>query len=305
MKKAIVLFLLIIFMINSVSAEYVDLTLSYPKEAIYGEDVTITFEIVNNSNDRLWDGTIAIDDSFLTQYKNYIKSERNYQTNPFKFSIIEPGKSVKESFVLNFDGNTPLNRATFNVILKCGKGMCRGGCAPFYLEKTVSINLSEKRAEAKIILDKEEFEAIKGETTEIPFLLENIGDIPIQDVSVEIKGDIVSNSKVNISYIGPGVQASDKLLVSIDENISAKSLNPIVVAKFKDPNRNEGLVYKNITITIVEKEIPIESNNSMVDNVNETLEVKNSPPMLFYVLLSLSAITIISVIAFAIYWFKG
>ncbi|NMC58714.1 MAG: hypothetical protein GYA51_04905 [Candidatus Methanofastidiosa archaeon] len=302
MRKILALLLLFIFITKPVLADYVDLTVSYPKEAIYGEEIRITFEIINNSNDRLWDGTITIDDSFFNKYKVYIKSERNYDTNPFEFSIIEPGRSFKESFILTFEKDTPIDKASFKIILKCGKGMCRGGCAPFYLEKTVNIDLNEKNAEVLIRLDENEFTAYKGENIEIPFLIDNIGDIQIRNVSAEIKGDINSDNIVNISYINPGNKTSDKLVLSIDENASKTSLNPIIVVKFLDPNGNEGLIYENIKINIVEEEHKPET--IIASNDTNTTIVKRSPPLLFYVLIFLSILSIILVFAFVIYLIK-
>ena len=298
MKKIIVLSLLMMFITNPVSAEYVDLTLAYPREANYGEEIVITFELINNSNDRLWDGTIAIDDSFLNQYKDYIKSE----TNSFKFSIVEPGESIKESFVLTFVGGMPIDKATFNIILKCGKGMCRGGCTPFYMEKMVNINLNKEMAEAAILLDNKNITVTKGQTIEMPFSIKNTGNIPIKDVTVELKGEVVSDSKVNISFISPGTEASGKLVLTIDDNTSPRSYNPIIIANFKDINENKGVVYENIKIDIVEKEIPTESNNSNVDE--ETNELRNSRPLLFYVLIGLSVLSILLVAGFVLYVYK-
>jgi len=298
MKKIIVLSLLMMFITNPVSAEYVDLTLAYPREANYGEEIVITFELINNSNDRLWDGTIAIEDSFLNQYKDYIKSE----TNSFKFSIVEPGGRIKESFVLTFVEGMPLDKAAFSIVLKCGKGMCRGGCTPFYMEKMVNINLNEERAEAAIILDNKNITVTKGETIEMPFSIKNTGNIPIKEVTVELKGEVVSDSKVNISYISPGTEASGKLVVTIDDNTSPKSYNPIIIANFKDINENKGVVYENIKIDVVEKGIPTESNNFTVDE--ETNELRNSRPLLFYVLIGLSVLSILLVAGFVLYVYK-
>lgn len=298
MKKIIVLALLMMFITNPISAEYVDLTLSYPREANYGEEIVITFELINNSNDRLWDGTIAIEDSFLNQYKDYIKSE----TNSFKFSIVEPGESIKESFVLTFVEGIPVDKATFNIVLKCGKGMCRGGCTPFYMEKMVNINLNEERAEAAIILDNKNITVAKGETIEVPFSIKNTGNIPIKEVTVELKGEVISDSKVNISFISPGTEASGKLVLTIDGNTSPRSYNPIIIANFKDINENKGIVYENIKIDVVEKGIPTESNNSTVDE--ETNELRNSRPLLFYVLIGLSVLSILLVAGFVLYVYK-
>jgi hypothetical protein len=305
MKKMAIVFFLLIILIQPVVAEYVDMNLTYPTESIKGEEIRITFEIINNSNDRLWDGKISIDDEFINKYKNYIHSEINYQNNPFQFSIVEPGRSVKDSFILSFDKEIPIDQVSFKIILKCGKGMCRGGCRPFYLEKTVNISLKEKRAEATIELDKNEYNIESGEKLEIPFIVKNIGDIQIRNVTVELKGDIVSDEKINIPYINPGIDSSNVLLVSLDKNFSNINLNPIIVVKFQDINGNEGLIYKNIKINIIEKIVEPESNISNLDTEKNEVEMKNSPPLIFYFLIFISIISIILVFGFVIYLIKG
>lgn len=291
------------FILQPVLAEYVDLTLSYPSNVEKGEEVTITFEIINQSNERLWDGTIMIEESFMNKYKSYIQSDRDYQNNPFKFSIIEPGQSMKETFVLTFKEAIPLKEVKFNIVLKCGKGACRGGCRPFYLEKPVSIALLEERAEAILKLDINEFTAYKGETLEIPFSLENIGKVQMRNIKVEIKGDILSDETLNIDYLNPGKEISDKIIVSIGENSSKTSLNPIVLARFQDPTGKEGMAYEDIIITVIEKEKVKESNTS---EVNDEVIKETSPqiPILFYFFLFLSIVAIIAVIIFVIYLFK-
>lgn len=136
--------LVLSFLVQPVMGEYVDIILSYPENVEKGEEIEITFEIINQSNDILWDGTILIEESFMNNYKPYIQSNRDYQTNPLKFSTVEPGESFKETFVLTFNRDIPLNEARFNIVLKCGKGPCRGGCRPFYMEKLVYMELLEK-----------------------------------------------------------------------------------------------------------------------------------------------------------------
>jgi hypothetical protein len=284
-------------------AEYIDLSLSYPTNAEKGDEVRITFEIINQSNDRLWDGTIFIEESFMEKYGSFIESERDYQNNPFKFSMIEPGKSFKEEYVLSFKEDFPLKEAKFNIILKCGKGSCRGGCRPFYLEKTVTISLTEKRAEAVLKLDEDNFTSYRGDTLEIPFTLENTGNIQMTDIKVEIKGDISSDKTFNISYLNPGNEVSKELLISIDENISDVFLNPIILARFSDTSGREGMTYKNIKINVIEKEKIVESNASVITNeIIEAPEPKTSS--LFYFFLFLSIVGIIAVIIFVLYLFK-
>jgi hypothetical protein len=239
----------------------------------------------------------------MEKYGSFIESERDYQNNPFKFSMIEPGKSFKEEYVLSFKEDFPLKEAKFNIILKCGKGSCRGGCRPFYLEKTVTISLTEKRAEAVLKLDEDNFTSYRGDTLEIPFTLENTGNIQMTDIKVEIKGDISSDKTFNISYLNPGNEVSKELLISIDENISDVFLNPIILARFSDTSGREGMTYKNIKINVIEKEKIVESNASVITNeIIETPEPKNSS--LFYFFLFLSIVGIIAVIIFVLYLFK-
>ncbi|MFA7690079.1 MAG: hypothetical protein WCY18_03175 [Methanofastidiosum sp.] len=303
MKRLFLFALILSFIVYPISAEYIDLKLSYPNNVEKGKEIAITLEIINQSNDRLWDGTIMIEESFMGEYKAYIKSIRDYQNNPFKFSIIEPGQSIKETFVLTFTEDIPLKQAKFNILLKCGKGACRGGCRPFYLEKPVSITLIEERVEAVLKLDTNDFTAYKGETLEVPFILENIGNIQMQDIRVEIKGDILSDEILNIGYLTPGKEISDKIFVSIGENSSKKSLNSIIVARFQDSAGKEGMAYADIRITVIEKEKVEESNTPEV-NQEAIKEVKNQLPKLFYFFLFLSIIAIIAVIIFLAYLFK-
>lgn len=284
-------------------AEYVDLSLSYPTNSEKGKEVRITFEIINQSNDRLWDGTIIIEESFMKKYGSFIQSDRDYQNNPFKFSIVEPGDSFKETFVLSFKEDFPLSEARFNIILKCGKGACRGGCRPFYLEKQVTMALTEKRAEAVLKLDMDEFTAYKGDTLEVPFTIENIGNVQMRDIKVEIRGDIPSDETIEIAYLNPGNEISKGLFITIDENSSDVFLNPIILAKFSDISGNEGMAYKDIKITIIEKEEILESNDSVITNeIIESPEPKT--PFLFYFFLFLSIVGIIAVIIFVLYLFK-
>ena len=85
MKRLVLLCLILSFIAHPILAEYVDLSLSYPENVEKGEETTITFEIINQSNERLWDGTIMIEESFMNKYKPYIQSKSDYQNNPFKF----------------------------------------------------------------------------------------------------------------------------------------------------------------------------------------------------------------------------
>ncbi|HNR43830.1 MAG TPA: hypothetical protein PKH80_01560 [Methanofastidiosum sp.] len=303
MKRSVVVILVLSFLVQPVMGEYVDIILSYPENVEKGEEIEITFEIINQSNDMLWDGTILIEESFMNNYKPYIQSNRDYQTNPLKFSTVEPGESFKETFVLTFNRDIPLNEARFNVVLKCGKGPCRGGCRPFYMEKLVYIELLEKRAEAVLKLDVNEFTSYKGETLEIPFTLENIGKIQMRNIKVEIKGDIVSDGIVNIANLDPGIKISDRISISIDENNSKTSFNPIFIARFQEPSGKEGMVYENIVITVIEKQEAQETNASEVNNeINE--ESTPHTPILLYFFLFLSIIAIIAVILFLIRLFK-
>lgn len=303
MKRLVAIILVLSFLFQPVMGEYVDIVLSHPQNVERGEEIEITFEIINQSNDMLWDGTILIEESFMNDYKSYIQSDRDYQNNPIKFSTVEPGKSFKETFVLKFNKDMPLNEAKFNIELKCGKGPCRGGCRPFYLAKLVYITLLEKRAEAFLELDVNEFTSYKGETLEIPFTLKNSGEIRMENIKVEIKGDILSDEVINIPYLNSGEETSKILFVSIDDNISKASFAPIVVARFQEQSGKEGMVYKNIAIKVDEKEIIKETNTSEV-NTDISKEVKNQPSFLFYFFLFLSIVAIIAVIIFLIYLFK-
>jgi len=303
MKRLVLVFLILSFIAHPILADYVDLSLSYPSNVEKGEETTITFEIINQSNERLWDGTIMIEESFMNKYKPYIQSDRDYQNNPFKFSIIEPGQSINETFVLTFEEDIPLKEVRFNIVLKCGKGPCRGGCRPFYLEKSVSIRFLEERAEAVIKLEDNNFTAYTGETLEIPFTLENIGKIQMKGIKVEIRGDLLSDEILNIDYLSPGKEISDKILVSIGENSSKTSLNPIIVAKFQDPSGKEGIVYEDIIITIIEKE-KVEETNTSIANEEVIKEISPQPPIMLYFLLFLSIVAIFAVSIFIVYLFK-
>jgi hypothetical protein len=131
MKRLVLVILVLSFLVQPVMGEYVDIILSYPENIEKGEEIEITFEIINQSNDMFWDGTILIEESFMNDYKPYIQSNRDYQTNPLKFSTVEPGKSFKETFVLAFNRDIPLNEARFNIVLKCGKAHAGEGAGPF------------------------------------------------------------------------------------------------------------------------------------------------------------------------------
>lgn len=303
MKRLFLFAIILSFIAYPISAEYVDLKLSYPNNVEKGEEIAITFEIINQSNDRLWDGTIMIEELFMDEYKAYIQSSRDYQNNPFKFSIIEPGQSIKETFVLTFEGDIPLKQTKFNIVLKCGKGACRGGCRPFYLEKPVEITIIEKRAEAVLKIDANDFTTNRGETLEIPFKLENIGIIQMRDIKVEIKGDIASDEIVNFAHLNPGEEVLDRISISIDENDSRTSFNSIVIARFQDPTGKEGITYENIIINVIEKE-KVEDLNTTEAN-NEVIKEPNTQnPSLFYFFLFLSIVAIIAVILFLIRLFK-
>ncbi|KYC46171.1 MAG: hypothetical protein APG12_00330 [Candidatus Methanofastidiosum methylothiophilum] len=303
MKRLFLLALILSFVISPVAGEYVDMTLSYPTTVEKGQEVRITFEIINQSNDMLWDGKITIDDSFMDKYKDYIISETEYQINPFKFSTVNAGKSYKETFVLKFKEDIPLNEAIFNIVLRCGKGPCRGGCAPFMLEKTVNIKFTEKRADAALTLEEKNFTAYRNSTLEIPFTLKNTGDIQIRHIEVEVKGDISSADIVRIPTLNPGTEISNKIIVSIDENISKTDLNPIVVLKFVDPDGRAGLIYENITIEVIENEKVEEFNNAKIDTkvINEE---KPATHFYLYIFLFLSIVAVILVIIFLLYLFK-
>ncbi len=174
---------------------------------------------------------------------------------------------------------------------------------PFFLEKTAYIKLTEKKAEAVLIFDTKEFIAYSGETLEIPFTLENIGKLQMRDIEVEIKGDIVSDEIVKISYLNPEEETSKNILVSIGENASKTSLNSIVVVRFVDALGKEGMTYESILIKVIEKEIVQEPDNSEVnDEVSEETQSKISSLVYFFVILSIVAI--IAVIVFLRYLFK-
>jgi ribosomal protein L19 len=210
---------------------------------------------------------------------------------------------MKETFVLTFTEDIPLQQARFSIVLKCGKGACRGGCRPFYLEKPVEITIKEKRAEAILKLDANDFTTNRGETLEVPFKLENIGKIQMTNIKVEIKGNIVSDEIVNFAYLNPGEEVLDRISISIDEKDSRTSFNPIVIARFQDPTGKEGITYENIIINVIEKE-KVEDLNTTEANNEVIKEPKAQNPSPFYFFLSLSIVAIIAVILFLIRLFK-
>ena len=285
-------------------AEYIDISLSYPTTIEKGDEISITFEIINKSNDRLWDGTIAIEEPFMSKYGSFVKINQDNQKYPFKFSIIEPGERVKKKFEITFEKDIPLKELKFNIVLKCGKGACRGGCRPFYLEKPITISIIEKRAEATLNLDVNEYSAYKGETIEVPFTVRNNGQIQITNAKVEVKGDFISNETVKIPFINSGDRISDKIRITIDNNSDKTQFNPLIILKFQDPTGKEVISYKTITVRVMEKENILESNDSEIDSGNVNENVNKPPPSLFYFFVVLAVVAIIAFLIIIIYIFK-
>jgi len=296
--------LMLFLIIKPVMAEYIDISLSYPTTIEKGDEVSITFEIINKSNDRLWDGTIAIEEPFMSKYGSFVKINQDNQKYPFKFSIIEPGERVKKKFEITFEKDIPLKELKFNIVLKCGKGACRGGCRPFYLEKPITISIIEKRAEATLNLDVNEYSAYKGETIEVPFTVRNNGQIQITNAKVEVKGDFISNETVKIPFINSGDRISDKIRITIDNNSDKTQFNPLIILKFQDPTGKEVISYKTITVRVMEKENILESNDSEIDSGNVNENVNKPPPSLFYFFVVLAVVAIIAFLIIIIYIFK-
>ncbi len=296
--------LMLFLIIKPVMAEYIDISLSYPTTIEKGDEISITFEIINKSNDRLWDGTIAIEEPFMSKYGSFVKINQDNQKYPFKFSIIEPGERVKKKFEITFEKDIPLKELKFNIVLKCGKGACRGGCRPFYLEKPITISIIEKRAEATLNLDVNEYSAYKGETIEVPFTVRNNGQIQITNAKVEVKGDFISNETVKIPFINSGDRISDKIRITIDNNSDKTQFNPLIILKFQDPTGKEVISYKTITVRVMEKENILESNDSEIDSGNVNENVNKPPPSLFYFFVVLAVVAIIAFLIIIIYIFK-
>ncbi len=285
-------------------AEYIDISLSYPTTIEKGDEISITFEIINKSNDRLWDGTIAIEEPFMSKYGSFVRINQDNQKYPFKFSIIEPGERVKKKFEITFEKDIPLKELKFNIVLKCGKGACRGGCRPFYLEKPITISIIEKRAEATLNLDVNEYSAYKGETIEVPFTVRNNGQIQITNAKVEVKGDLISDETVKIPFINSGDRISDKIRITIDNNSDKTQFNPLIILKFQDPTGKEVISYKTIAVRVMEKENILESNDSEIDSGNVNENVNKPPPSLFYFFVVLAVVAIIAFLIIIIYIFK-
>ncbi len=295
---------MLFLIIKPVMAEYIDISLSYPTTIEKGDEVSITFEIINKSNDRLWDGTIAIEEPFMSKYGSFVRINQDNQKYPFKFSIIEPGERVKKKFEITFEKDIPLKELKFNIVLKCGKGACRGGCRPFYLEKPITISIIEKRAEATLNLDVNEYSAYKGETIEVPFTVRNNGQIQITNAKVEVKGDLISDETVKIPFINSGDRISDKIRITIDNNSDKTQFNPLIILKFQDPTGKEVISYKTITVRVMEKENILESNDSEIDSGNVNENVSKPPPSLFYFFVVLAVVAIIAFLIIIIYIFK-
>lgn len=303
MKRIAIFVLMLFLIIKPVMAEYIDISLTYPTTVEKGDEVSIAFEIINKSNDRLWDGTIAFEESFMSKYGSFISINQDNQRYPFKFSIIEPSERVKNKFEITFEKDIPLKELKFNIILKCGKGACRGGCRPFYLEKPITISLIEKRAEATLNLESDEYSAYRGETIEVPFTIWNNGKIQITNAKVEVRGDLISNETVEIPSINSGAKISNKIHITVDNNSDKTIFSPLIVLKFQDPAGKEIISYKNITVKVMEKENILESNSSEIDggNVNENI---NEPPKLLYFFIALAVVAIIATLIVIIYIFK-
>ncbi len=304
MKRFLIFVLVISFVIQPVFAQNVDLRLTYPETVEKGERVRIDFEVVN-PNDILWDGTVTIDESFMNTYAAYIESERDYRRNPFQFSRLDPGRNFKGTFVLIFKENIPLDEVNFSIFLKCGIGPCRAGCRPYFKESSVNIQFFiEKEIEANLKLDSKQFSVYTGETLEVPFTIENVGDIQMRNITVDLEGDLLAEETINISHINPGRSYTNKLVVLIDENVSITSFSSKIVVKYQDIDGVEGAIYENIDIDVLEKK------EEKVEDINEIEEEEAiedvRPPTngLLYFFIFFGVIAVVAVGVFIMYLFR-
>lgn len=302
MKRFLLFILVISFLIQPVLAENVDLRLTYPETVEKGESIRISFEILNPTS-MLWDGTVTIDEAFMNIYGPYIETAIDYQRNPFQFSMLNPRQGFKGTFVLTFKEDIPLDEVNFTVSLRCGIGVCRSGCRPYFTERSVNINLTQKEIEANLKLDSKEYSVYSGETLEIPFVIENVGDLQMRNLTVELQGDIFSEETINISHINPGRSYSDKIIVLIDETVSKTLFTSKVIVNCQDIKGIEGTLYENITINVLEKE---EERKEEINYIEEEPieDIKQPVNLLLYFFIFLGVVSVVAVGIFITYLFK-
>lgn len=147
-NKAI--FLLLVILVSSFSNvsgsdDQIDILLDYPEEVLLNKEFDIRFEIFNNSNGRIWDGAIIIEKEFLNKYRDYINSNTDYSSNPFKYVVVDSGQKINDTFKLSFKDDFPEDKVTFNIIFEGRKGgSCRCKSNPFTIKKEVTIVIHEK-----------------------------------------------------------------------------------------------------------------------------------------------------------------
>lgn len=145
-----VIFLLFVILVSSFSNvggsdDQVDITLDYPKEVLLNKEFDIKFEIFNNSNYRIWDGAIIMEKEFLNKYGDYINSNTDYSSNPFKYVVLDSGQKVNDTFKLSFKDDFPEDKVKFNIIYGGRTGAsCRCRSKAFTIKKEVTIVIREK-----------------------------------------------------------------------------------------------------------------------------------------------------------------
>jgi hypothetical protein len=222
MKKMIFLLLVILISgLNFVSAEggQIELLLDYPEQVELNKDFQINFKVFNNSNDRLWDATVTIEKEFLDKYGNYIKSGRNYSSNPYKFVVIGPGYKMNNAFAMRFSEDFPAEEVKFNIIVEGEKGACRCEGTTIYLKQEVLLKTFLEKTQANLIVEKKYFEVVNGDNLNIPISVNNTGDVLIKNVTIELKGEDLPNKTIEISYVQPGKISSDIISIPINTKL--------------------------------------------------------------------------------------
>lgn len=256
MKKSIFIVLIILISgLNFASADggRIELFLDHPQQIELNKDFNINFEVFNNSNDRLWDATITIEKEFMDKYGKYIKSNRNYSSNPFRYVVIGPGYRMNDTFTLSLSENFPEEEVKFNIIVEGKKGACRCDSNAIYLKQDVNLKTFFNKTQAALILEKKYFEVLNGDTLNIPVSVNNTGDVLISNVTIEFKGEDLPNKTIEISYVQPGKVSSDIISLLIDTKVIGQNMNHSVVMRYKDQNGNDINTQEIITIKVNEK----------------------------------------------------
>ncbi len=258
MKKSIFIVLIILISgLNFASADggRIELFLDHPQQIELNKDFNINFEVFNNSNDRLWDATITIEKEFMDKYGKYIKSNRNYSSNPFRYVVIGPGYKMNDTFTLSLSENFPEDEVKFNIIVEGKKGACRCDSNAIYLKQEVNLKTFFNKTQATLIIEKKYFEVLNGDTLNIPVSVNNTGDVLISNVTIEFKGEELPNKTIEISYVQPGKVSSDIISLPIDTKVIGQNMNHSVVMRYKDQNGNDINTQEIITIKVNEKTI--------------------------------------------------